>query len=190
MQLANVMVAIGGDTGNTVGKFGVTASEIAVLTAIHGDGSVFDIEATGSDTRTNRSERERLFSIYGRAVDGNNNSIFNALFPGAAARMFETIAELELPEELFKATSRGDGRQAPVEPARAAPIAQPAPAQAAAPPKPLTAAQKKKAAAEAAKAAKAAKAAAEAPAPEPVVADEDDDGIEDMPDSSKPGVLD
>lgn len=107
MQLANIMVAIAGDTGNTVSKYEVTASEIAILRVIHGEDAVTDIEIVGSDKmRSNRVERERLAQIYGGTKDENNNSIFATLFPGAAARMFVEVAELELPEQFFKAATR------------------------------------------------------------------------------------
>ncbi len=105
MQTANVMVALGGDTGNTVPKYGVTAAEIAVLRSIHGNEAVFDIEPCGEVKRGHRDERQRLVETY-RSKDSNGNAIVEGLFPGAAARVFETLAELELPEELFKATDR------------------------------------------------------------------------------------
>jgi hypothetical protein len=112
MQTANVMVALGGDTGNTVPRAGVTAAEIAVLRSIHGDEAVFDIEPTGSITRDNREERRRLLETY-PARDGENKLIVEQLFPGAAARVFEAIDELGLPEEFFKATGRVAAEPAP-----------------------------------------------------------------------------
>lgn len=123
MQLANVTVAIAGDTGNTVQKFGVTASEIAILRVIHGEDAVTDIEIVGSDKmRSNRVERERLALIYGATKDENNNSYFAILFPGAAARMFVEVAELELPDTFFKAATRMSDavEQVPLDPVAAA----------------------------------------------------------------------
>lgn len=114
MQTANAMLALGGDKATTVPKYGVTAAEIAVLIAIHGEDAVFDIEplkekALDPETkrvRTNRAELARLNLIYGGAKDGNGASIVGNMFPGAAARVFETLAELNLPREFYKATAR------------------------------------------------------------------------------------
>jgi hypothetical protein len=118
MQTANVMVALGGDTGNTVPKYGVTAAEIAVLRSIHGNEAVFDIEPVGEVQRGHRDERQRLVEGY-RSKDSDGKSIVEGLFPGAAARVFETLDELELPEELFKTTERmkavADAPEAPAE---------------------------------------------------------------------------
>lgn len=102
MHLANVMLAIGGDTGTTIPKRAVTAAEIAVLRSIHGEEAVFDVEACGEVNRSHRDERARLKEIYGGAEDGNGGKIVDGLFPGAAARVFDTLDELELPEVLFK----------------------------------------------------------------------------------------
>lgn len=106
MQIANCQVAIGGDVGNTVPKYSVTAAEIAVLRAIHGDHAVLDIDPIGNVERGNGEELGRIRAAYGNARDTENNSIVNMLFPGAAARVFQTINELEIPEEFFKPTSR------------------------------------------------------------------------------------
>lgn len=114
MQTANIMLSL--NAGNDVPKYGVSAAEIAVLIAIHGESSVQNIEPLGDkqtitidgDTVkwTNRVELERLHRIYGRAKDGEDRSIVAALFPGAGARVFETIDELGLPAEFFKPTAR------------------------------------------------------------------------------------
>lgn len=113
MKLANIMLAIGGGRDNTLPKYGVTAGEIAVLRAIHGEDAVFDVEPTDTDAlnegntkRTNRQELARLKAIYGGAQDGNGGKIVEGLYPGAAARVFEDFDELELPEDYFKATGR------------------------------------------------------------------------------------
>jgi hypothetical protein len=120
MQIANVVVAIGGDAGNQVPKFNVTAAEIAVLNAIHGDGAVTDILPTGKITRSHRDERARLMAIYGRMQDGKDISPVSQLFPGAAARVFEDLHELDLPEEMFKAKERvTSDAPAPTAPVRA-----------------------------------------------------------------------
>jgi hypothetical protein len=105
MQTANVLVNIGGDSGNQVPKE-VTAAEIAVLLAIHGDEAVQDISPLGDVDRTNRDELARLRGTYGRATDGDGNRIIDRLFPGAGARVFETLDELGLPEKMYKALTR------------------------------------------------------------------------------------
>lgn len=181
MQLANITVAIAGDTGNTVQKFGVTASEIAVLRVIHGSDAVFDIEVLDDEPRSVRAEKERLAAIYGQTKDANNNVILTQLFPGAAARLFETVAELELEEGLFKATSRGSAAvKAVVEDPIEEPVEEIKP-----PAKPLTAKEKKAAAQVAAK-----QAAAEAAAKQAEIdAAVEEDGIDEMPDA-KTDVLD
>lgn len=110
MQTANVMLELGGDSGTTVPKYGITASEIAVLRAIHGPSSVTDIEPTDDVERTDRAEVARLHEIYGRAkrpgVSGSDEAVVASLFPGAAARAYQTLNELDIPDEFYKAESR------------------------------------------------------------------------------------
>lgn len=118
MQIANCLVAIGGDAGNTVPKYNVTAGEIAVLRAIHGESAVLDIDPKGEINRSNNEELGRLRANYGNARDTENNSIVNVLFPGVGARVFQTIDELEIDETFFKPTSRATT-------APAAPVAEP-----------------------------------------------------------------
>jgi hypothetical protein len=126
MKIANIMLAIGGGRDNTIPKYNVTAGEIAVLRAIHGEDAVFDVEPLAADalnedgkSRTNRQELGRLKAIYGKAQDSSGAALVEGLYPGAAARVFETVDELELPAEYFKAT----GRVASVAPEPAAPKA-------------------------------------------------------------------
>lgn len=120
MQTANVMLAIGGDAKNTVPKYGVTAAEVAVLRYIHGEDAVFDIEVTGSVERTHRQEIGRLTEVYGRQEGERRVSPAVAdLYPGAAARVFETFDELELPDELYAAAGRKVA--APAKPKKDAP---------------------------------------------------------------------
>lgn len=126
MKLANIMLAVGGGRDNTIPKYNVTAGEIAVLRAIHGEDAVFDVEPLVADAltedekpRTNRQELARLKTVYGKAQDGGGAPIVEGLYPGAAARVFETLDELDLPQEYFKAT----GRVASIAAASAAPKA-------------------------------------------------------------------
>lgn len=105
MQIANVMVAIGGDTGNIVPKYRVTAAEIAVLQAIHGEDSVFDVEPLGTIRTTNKEELRRLHEVYA-GTNGEQSVAVSTLFPGAAARVFENLDELDIPDEFYKAKER------------------------------------------------------------------------------------
>lgn len=114
MEIANVLLAIGGNRGNTVPKYDVTAAEAAVLRLVHGEDAVFDIELTGKVVRTHRQEIARLSQTYGRQEGERRIApAVEALYPGAAARVFETYAELEIPEEFFVAVSRRTTREAP-----------------------------------------------------------------------------
>jgi hypothetical protein len=106
MQIANVLLSLGGDHGNQIMKHAVTAAEIAVLRAIHGDDAVQEVEPTGDVTRTHRAERERLLNIYGQAKTDDQKPIVESMFPGIAARVFEKLHELDLPDSFFKATGR------------------------------------------------------------------------------------
>lgn len=110
MQTANIVLHIGGDSGTTVPKYAIPASEIAVLQTIHGPGSVSEIDPTEDVERTSREEIKRLAEIYGRATvqddNGSKVSVMSSLFPGAAARAFQTIDELEIGESFFKPTER------------------------------------------------------------------------------------
>lgn len=130
MKLANIMLAIGGGRDNTIPKYDVTAGEIAVLRAIHGEDAVFDVEPTDTDAlnendakRTNRQELNRLKYIYGKATDANGAHLVENLYPGAAARVFEDFDELDLPDDYFKATGRVSAKAAePEKKAKAKPM--------------------------------------------------------------------
>ncbi len=102
MQRANILLSLGGDSGNTVPKFGVTAAEVAVLRAIHGDDAVNDIVITDEVTVSNKAELHRLKQIYGGAKDSEQKAYVDILYPGAAARVFETFEELELSDVQYK----------------------------------------------------------------------------------------
>lgn len=121
MQTANIMLSL--NAGNDVPKRGVSAAEIAVLRAIHGEESVTEVEPTGSSDTvdidgarvkwTNRVELDRLRRKYGKAKDDENNIIIDRLFPGAAARVFDTLGELNIPDAFYKATARLSPEDAP-----------------------------------------------------------------------------
>ncbi len=107
METATVLLAIAGDKGNTVMKTDVTPSEVAVLRFLHGDDAVSDVEVTGEVARKHNEERERLAETYGRQIGERKVAVaVNALFPGAAARMFDSFSELDLPDDFYKAEAR------------------------------------------------------------------------------------
>lgn len=107
MQLASILLNIAGDAGNQVPKYNVTPSEVAVLRILHGDDAVNDIEIIGEEKRSSKAERERLMQIYAQPhPDGTRRSpAIDTLFPGVAARLFETFDEMELDEIHFKTDS-------------------------------------------------------------------------------------
>jgi len=155
MDYANILLSLAGDDGNTVPMIAVSAAEIALLSAIHGEAAVNEIEpcAAPADAEPhNRAELRRLREKYGRAKDDNDTAIVDVLYPGAAARVFETLDELGIDESFYKAEARV--KAAPVKKAEA--------------PKPRG----------------KAKAEASAPVVEdaPAADTEDDDGVRDMPD--------
>jgi hypothetical protein len=114
MQTANIMLALGGNAGHTIQKWGVTAAEIAVLREIHGEASVFDIDPQDDVDRSMRDERSRLLDIYGKPAGSRELSAVEVLFPGAAARVFETLDELDLDPSFYKATGRVKPKKAKV----------------------------------------------------------------------------
>jgi hypothetical protein len=64
MQVCECLVLIGGDIGNSVTKQDVTAAEIAVLRAIHGNDAVRSIVIKDQIKVDHDNERERLALIY------------------------------------------------------------------------------------------------------------------------------
>lgn len=122
MQIANVTLALAGDSGNTVPKMGVTAAEIPVLQLIHGNDAVTEIEPAGEIARSNRDELARLLGVYGKAQDGKE-IVVSQLYPGVAARVFERLDELQIPPDFYKAEKRASAGSAPAVPA--APPAEP-----------------------------------------------------------------
>lgn len=118
MQRANIVLALGGDSGNTVQKFNVTAAEIALLRAIHGGGAVSDVEPTDEVPTNHRAEKSRLFQIYGNATDADNNRIIEKLYPGVASHVFEDLDDLDLDPSYFKAETRATTKKAAKAPAK------------------------------------------------------------------------
>lgn len=106
MELANVMVALGGDTGNTVPKSNVTPAEVAVLIAIHGEDAVFDIRILKEKTDVKpRDMVARLREMY-PAKDEDGNPIIDQVYPGRTPLVHKSFEDLDLPEEHYVATDR------------------------------------------------------------------------------------
>lgn len=115
LQLANILLAIGGDTSMIVPKYNVTAAEVALLRALHGEEAVTEIqilpgtalsERDDSKPRTNREELARLRAIYAPSEVSTGFGVLNSLYPGAAARVFEDFEELDLPDDNYAAERR------------------------------------------------------------------------------------
>jgi hypothetical protein len=106
VQLANVLLALGGQRGNSVPKYGVTAAEIAVLMAIHGSDAVYDIVPLEDEIeRSSREEKARLFEAY-NARDEDGKFVVEAVYPGNAPVLHQDIDDLGLSEQLFATTER------------------------------------------------------------------------------------
>lgn len=106
MQLANCLLAIGGQRGNSVPKYRVTPAEIAVLMAIHGVDAVYDITPLDEEIeRSSRDEKARLFEKY-PAKDDDGRIVVEAVYPGNSPVVHQDIEDLGLPEELFATTER------------------------------------------------------------------------------------
>ncbi len=113
MQTANVLLALGGQRGNSVPKRGVTTAEIAVLMAIHGVDAVYDITPLDEEVdRSSRDEKARLFEKY-PARDDDGRFVVEAVYPGNAPVVHQDIIDLGLPEELFATTARVTAKPKP-----------------------------------------------------------------------------
>ena len=128
MELANCLVALGGDRDNTVPKYDVTPAEVAVLCAIHGADAVFDIEPLEKEITVNpREEVARLASLY-TAKDDEGSLIVTKVYPGVTPVLHQTFDDLGLPADFYKAVERQKPKAAPkrpkAPPAKPAPIAQ------------------------------------------------------------------
>lgn len=106
MQLANIMVALAGDKGNTVPKNRVTPAETAVLLTIHGEGAVFDIDIL--DEELERSARDTVADLRERykARNEDGDVIVDLVYPGRTPQVHMTFADLELDESCYVATGR------------------------------------------------------------------------------------
>ena len=85
-------VAIGGDSGHTVVKDGITVPEFAVLHHLHGTGSIDRIVLTGKENMSSDSERERL----GREYKEKFTEVY-----GTFGELPFDIKSMNLPKNLF-----------------------------------------------------------------------------------------
>jgi hypothetical protein len=64
MQLYDCKVRLNGAVANEVRKHAVTAAEIMILRALHGEDAVVEIVPVGEEVRAHLSERQRLYGVY------------------------------------------------------------------------------------------------------------------------------
>lgn len=106
MQLANIWLSLGEDAANTVPKKGVTPAEVALLTAIHGENAVQDIDILDDNHKGSaRGLLQELAFKYGNARDGDNKPVIRGLFPTPTSTVPDTFAELGLMDAQFTAAS-------------------------------------------------------------------------------------
>lgn len=103
MQLANIMVRLGGSLLNTVHVANASPAEILVLRAIHGDDAVTDVRPTKFTPKRHDAEFERLATKYDRAASmaapGSEKSpLLSRLFPGAIKKLPERLADVGMPD--------------------------------------------------------------------------------------------
>jgi hypothetical protein len=112
-ETAHILVALNGDLGMTVPKRFVTAAEIAVLQTIHGNDAVIEIDPQPEDKwfkRTMRVERARLDKEYSNEAKRKEKRCpVAAIYPGAAARLFQRLDELHLASSQFKPGKAPEG---------------------------------------------------------------------------------
>jgi hypothetical protein len=103
MQLANIVLRLGGSVLHTVPKDKVTPAEILVLQRIHGSDAVVDVRPAGEDkNRRHQAEFDRLTLRYDRASSFSSapgeetKSIMQSLFPGAMKKLPMTLEEIGL----------------------------------------------------------------------------------------------
>ena len=96
MEYANTEIRIGGSLENTVIKE-VSAPEIAVLRAIHGEDALVNTVKSRIGDIEARNERERLTKIYGVEV-------LKRLFPGALSVIPSKLADVGI--EGFESKSK------------------------------------------------------------------------------------
>jgi len=102
MEISTIELRLSGDMRNTVVKIGVTPAEILVLRAIHGQGSVFNVQPGDTDKRPHADELERLRSIYApRFQDEGKKDIVGQMFPGIAPQLPVKLKDIQIADEDF-----------------------------------------------------------------------------------------
>lgn len=105
MQTLDCLVALGGDTRNTVPRTGITTAEAHLLRAIHGSDALLNVQPLGKVKVRPKDEIERLTEKY-PAKNEDGRLIANIVFSGGAPAVPLTVADLDLPETAFRVVSR------------------------------------------------------------------------------------
>lgn len=74
MNLYDVVVRIGGSLYNEVERFSITAPEVQMLQALHGEDAVRQIKHVGTSNETDISIRERMSDYFGTGRVESNRS--------------------------------------------------------------------------------------------------------------------
>lgn len=89
MELYDAKVRLNGKIQNEVPKTSITAAELLVLRAIHGDDAVVDLKIAGDEPKSHDDERDRLGRLYGdkvvRELFGASHQELPRRLPGFAA---------------------------------------------------------------------------------------------------------
>lgn len=106
MQLLDGLLALGGDTRNTVPLSRITTAEAQVLRAIHGPEAVHDVQPLDevADLKP-RDEIERLAEKY-PAKDEDGRQVVRVVYAGGPASVPLTVADLDLSDTSFRVISR------------------------------------------------------------------------------------
>ncbi len=106
MQHADILVRINGDARHTSPRYNVSAAEINLLMAIHGDDAIVEVnQIPGSVEVDPRELLERMATFY-TAKDADDRPILASVYPGARPQLVQTIKALGLPAVAFKAVER------------------------------------------------------------------------------------
>lgn len=99
MQLCDITILLNGDRNFAIQKQDVPVAEIVLLRLLHGEEAVQDIRPTRTDTRTLRSERERLLRVYGAHKADIVNTI-DSMFRDTAVQGLTRMRDLALPGDV------------------------------------------------------------------------------------------
>jgi len=114
MQTVNCLLALGGDRGNLVPKYGISVSELQVLRLIHGSDACSEIEPVGEIEVSDGVEVERLLTVFMRPA--HVMSPVRTLYPGGRAQVHRQLDQVEdLDPTWLKATARVSTRASAVE---------------------------------------------------------------------------